>query len=109
MTEIIFKNTYVKIWWRVVKEFNLSPTETLLMVLIDGLSRKTGWCYASKSRLAQTINVSDQTVYSALNKLHSKELLEYGGKYISYKTSLIKPTEKWSNLIEEIKSGLNNF
>ena len=54
MAEIIFKNNYSKIWWWVIQEFNLSPIETLFMVLVDGLSRQKGWCWASKSRLAKT-------------------------------------------------------
>ena len=109
MKKTIFKKTYSKIWWGVIQKFDLSPTETLLMFLVDGLSRQKGWCWASKSNLAKTLNISNQTIYSTISKLLSKNLLEHGEKSDYHKTALIGPTKEWSDLINKIGTDFDDF
>ncbi len=109
MTERTLKKIYYKIWWEVIREFNLSPIEVLTICLIDGLSRQKGWCYASKIALAKTLNVSPQTIYSTINELITKGLLVKSDKKLEgYKTSLFAPTEKWRNLVNYLSNPLTD-
>ena len=104
MAKIIFKNKYSYLWWYAIKEFDLSPTEVLLITLIDGLSKQKKWCWASKSSLAKTLNVSNQTIYNIMNRLFKKGLLEQGERLESYSTKLLKPRRKWSKLIKKLRT-----
>jgi len=89
------KETYDSIFWATVKEFDLSPVEVLLTALIFGLSKKRGYCFASKDYLAKIINVSDGTVFNNLRKLKEKGLIREGVSNDEYGTKGIQLTEKW--------------
>jgi len=108
MAKRVFKRRYYKLWWGAIHQFNLSPTEALLLGLIDGLSRRIGWCYASKKSLAKTLNVSMQTIYNTMKKLSEKGLLVQSYKKLeNYNTTLLTPTQKWIDFIEALEFGLD--
>jgi DNA-binding PadR family transcriptional regulator len=55
---------------------SLSVTETALLSLIKGLSKKRGYCYASNKAICDTLNISDRTLYRMLSKLEAQGFLE---------------------------------
>jgi len=97
---------YTIIWWYTIQKFDLSQCEILLITLVGGLSKKPGHCYASKKYIAHVLNVSVPTVYSAMEKLFEKGLLERGPKN-NYGTKSIQPTQKWKNQVWHIQKTLD--
>jgi len=102
------KRMYTRnVYWDVLQEFDLTPSEGMLMFLVDSLSVKEGYCYASKSYLAEVMNVSIPTVYALIKRLISKGLLEKR-RPIGHKVSLLTPTELWKLSIDEINKELTS-
>lgn len=101
MAEYEQSRRYCKVWWEALKRFNLRPTDGLLMTLIYELSRTRGYCYASCSRLGGYLNISRQSVYSAMDRLVEKGALvvEHTG---DFKRRVMWPTDEWKSLMNEL-------
>lgn len=97
------KKRFVKVWWLIVERFKLSPVATLLLFLIYCLSRQTGYCRASKSFLAQTLNVSEQTVYTTLKHLAKNGLIERMGSFTKHGVRLLRLDDTLKELIQIIE------
>ena len=54
---------------------SLSVTESALLSLIKGLSKKRGYCFASNKAICDTLNLSDRTLYRLLDKLETRGLI----------------------------------
>ncbi len=93
---------YIYFYWSILKYFNLSPAEGLLILLIYSLSFKEGYCYASKKYLSNMMNVSEATIFSLINKLIKRLLLIKDG-YSGNKTSCYNPTEKFLEYMKILK------
>jgi DNA-binding PadR family transcriptional regulator len=95
---------YVKVYLPMLVELDIRSTAANLLLIIDLLTRKEGYCYASKTYLAKALNVTEPTIYNALNKLEERDLIirEHGSQY---KTSRIYVSEKWKTYIEEVRWG----
>jgi len=93
---------FVYFYWSILKYFGLNPSEGLLALLIYGLSRKEGYCHASKKYLSNMMNVSEATIFSLINRLVRNGLIIKDG-FSEYKTSCYKPSEKFSEYIKILK------
>jgi|TARA_B100000900_G_scaffold357450_1_gene327788 DNA-binding PadR family transcriptional regulator len=47
----------------------LTISEAALFSMIDSLSKKKGYCYASNNSFCETLNIKVRTLYRMLNKL----------------------------------------
>lgn len=106
MTRYKSRVKHVKVFWISLQEMDLTPSEVLLLYLIEGLSQKKGMCYASKETLAVHLNVTKATIYSLLNSLENKALIHrYSEKLSGMTTTIIKPSQKWLSHMEELRDG----
>lgn len=62
-------------------------------------SRVSGWCYASKAHLSRSLDVSERSVFSLINKLLEKKIIEQDKE-----TSHLRTTQKWVDTVELIKT-----
>ncbi len=67
---------YGRVFFDVRKHLDLSVEECLLLDVIETLSRRTGWCYASRGYLADLLGVSKRSLQRMLRRLMDRELLE---------------------------------
>ena len=86
---------YVRILIVARKSLGLSTHEYVLGAAIDALSRRTGWCYASRRYLAEVVGVSRRTVHRLLRKLRSAELVETHPQ----RAHLLRPSARWRRSI----------
>lgn len=93
---------YESFYWGSPKKFDLTPCESLALFLIKGLSKKSGKCYASKKYLAETLNISQPTIFNTINNLINKGLIEKLYKNTNG-VMLIKPTNYFNDYIESLK------
>lgn len=106
MTRYKSRVKHVKIFWISIAEMDLTPSEVLLLYLIEGLSQKKGICYASKETLAKHLNVTKATVYKLLKSLEAKGLITRSPEKLSgMTTTIIKPSQKWTNHMRELREG----
>jgi len=99
----------VKFYWLALTEFNLSPAQGLLMYLVHGLSRRKGWCFASKAVLAKFLNVSKPTIYSLLKELEGPplQLIERKNEHLGgMNSTLIRPTQRWEQFYKKFPEPL---
>lgn len=68
---------YARLHFAKRERFKLSHTEALLLDVIDTLSRKTGWCFASRTYLSRLFGLSPRQIRRYLHALHGAGLLEY--------------------------------
>lgn len=80
---------YVRIDFDVRRRLNLTLTEYALLGMVEVLSRKTGWCFASRGYLAETLGISDRSVRRALAQLRERGLVE-GARSL-------RPTERFEH------------
>lgn len=66
---------YGRVFFEARLRHDLTTDEALLADIIQTLSRKTGWSFASKDYLARLLGVSSRTVQRALATLQEKELV----------------------------------
>ena len=71
-----FPLRYGRVFFDARKRLELSTKECLLLDVIETLSRRTGWCYASRAYLAGVLGVSKRTLQRMLRRLLDRELLE---------------------------------
>lgn len=85
------------------KELGLSLIEYCIADTIFNLSNNPkspvqGWCYASKETLSEILDTTRQTIFTNINKLIEKGLVE---KHTE--TKYLRTTEKWFNSVIEEK------
>jgi len=98
-------------YWGIMQQFDLTPTEALVATLVKQLSKRTGDCYMAKATIARQINVKEDTVYRAINKLIEKGVLDRSNQG-TYRPSKLRVTDAFDQAIleankkiEEMKSG----
>ena len=67
---------YAKLYFGACLRFDLSLTEATLCDVVVVLSRKTGWCFASRVYLAHILRVSERSVRRMVTRLEELGLLE---------------------------------
>lgn len=97
---------YITSFFGVKKKFGLNLLQYSLMAAIHSLSNenpdktKNGWCYASKTYLAELFDISRRNVFNVLNNLIGRGLLEKNTR------GYVKPTHKWLEAIKEAQNGV---
>jgi len=81
------------------KELDLNLMEYCVADTVYNLSSNPkspvqGWCYASKDTLAEILDTTRQTIFTIVNKLISKGLVERHSE-----TKYLRTTERWFNFI----------
>lgn len=72
-----FYSQYARLHFTKRDRFMLSISEALLLDVIDTLSLKTGWCFASRTYLSRLFGLSPRQIRRYLHTLHEAGLLEY--------------------------------
>ena len=67
---------YAKLYFGACLRFDLTLTEAALCDVVVVLSRKTGWCFASRTYLAHILRVSERSVRRMVTRLEELRLLE---------------------------------
>lgn len=67
---------YAKVYFGARLRFDLTLTEAVLCDVVVVLSRKTGWCFASRAYLGVILGVSDRQVRRMLTRLEEEKLIE---------------------------------
>ena len=67
---------YAKLYFGACLRFDLTLTEAALCDVVVVLSRKTGWCFASRAYLACILRVSERSVRRMITRLNDLKLLE---------------------------------
>jgi len=78
------------------RRFGLTAMECLLADVISTLSRKSGWCFASREYLASLLGVSTRTLQRMLAVLKERELIEQH----PHDTRRLRPTNRWKEAFE---------
>ena len=68
--------TYGRVFFALRRRYDLTTEACLLLDVVGVLSRKTGWCFASRDYLAGLLGVSPRTVSRHLAILKAKGLVE---------------------------------
>ena len=82
---------YGRVVFSVRQHFGLSASECLLTDVISILSRKSGWCFASREYLASLLGISTRTLQRMLAHLKERELIEQH----PYDARRLRPTDLW--------------
>ena len=67
---------YARVFFGARRRFGLSLPEVVLCDVVVVLSRKTGWCFASRAYLAGLLGISERSVRRSITQLEEKKLLE---------------------------------
>lgn len=67
---------YGRVYFGLRKEFGLSVSEALLLDVVGTLSRRTGWCYASRAYLGDMLGLSERSTRRILSELAKRGLVE---------------------------------
>jgi DNA-binding MarR family transcriptional regulator len=79
-------------------ENDLSLNDYCVADTIFQLSKKVGYCYASKETLGKMLGLSKQTIHKVLNKLESRNLVQR-----SKTTNHTRTTDFWLDLLTHAK------
>ena len=95
---MLLMEKYIIFYFELLKILDLSTNEYLLLELIISLSSRNGYCFATKSYLAKTLNISETAIYKILIKLESKNYIKRDSKNkiipnIDTKESLVNTKE----------------
>jgi DNA-binding transcriptional ArsR family regulator len=71
---------YGRVYFELRERYSLSVEACLLLDVVEILSRKTGWCFASREYLAGLIGTSTRTVQRHLATLKEKGLVEMNSR-----------------------------
>ena len=97
---------YIAIDLQKRKQAGLSLNEWILLEQIQFLSIKTGWCFAKRSVLADTIDITVRGLRDMISRLENSEYL------IKSQENDLQVTDKWLDLIsnnqEEVSSPSEN-
>lgn len=83
--------TYARVYFALRRHFNLTISECLLIDVVVILSRRTGWCFASREYLAGLFGVSPRSVQRMIARLIDESLLERNPTNIR----LIRPGKRY--------------
>lgn len=85
---------FAKAYFGARRRFDLSVAEVVLCDVIFILSRKTGWCFASRGYLARLLGLSERSIRRMIARLEEKRLIErHPGDERQLKTTLLWITE----------------
>ena len=73
------KKYYITIYIEALRRFDMRASEAMLAFLIVAMSKKKGYCYASKKWLARQLFLCPATVFNLLALLKSKGLIKSVG------------------------------
>lgn len=93
------KNTnprYGRVFFALRARFQLSASECLLADVISILSRKSGWCFASREYLADLFGVSTRTLQRMIATLKERGLIEQHPN----DPRRLRPTKRWEECSE---------
>ena len=97
------RSPYVVIYLDARRQLKLSLTEYALVEIIDRLSGPRsphpGWCVASRKYLADSLGITERTVYTMLDRLDELGLIERSGR-----SNLIRPTQTWRESVGQYRS-----
>ena len=82
---------YGRVFFSLRQYFHLTASECLLADVISILSRKSGWCFASREYLANLLGISTRTLQRMLARLKERELVEQH----PHDTRRLRPTDLW--------------
>ena len=82
---------YGRVYFELRKEFGLSVSEALLLDVVGTLSRRTGWCYASRAYLADMLGLSPRSTRRLLSGLAERGLVERHPSQSRW----VRPTGLW--------------
>lgn len=85
---------YARVFFALRRSFGLTVSECLLVDTVAILSRKSGWCFASRSYLANLFGVSTRTLRRMVASLKERGLVE------GHPTDprLLRPTRAWRDV-----------
>ncbi|MDJ1486340.1 hypothetical protein QNI16_38025 [Cytophagaceae bacterium YF14B1] len=90
---------YTIIYYPLLRQFDITMPEYALIFAIDGLSAKTGWCYASRTELADCICMKQRWIYDSLNRLTRKGLVE-----VDSQTRFLRAGKIWKKALAKCKT-----
>ena len=82
---------YARVFFELRRHYDLTSEACLLLDVIAILSRKTGWCFASRAYLAGLLGVSVSSVKRLLASLEAKALVERHPTHARH----LRPTTRW--------------
>ncbi|MDJ1498955.1 hypothetical protein QNI19_38875 [Cytophagaceae bacterium DM2B3-1] len=83
---------YTLIYDDLLEHFDIDMYEHALLSLIDGLSVKTGWCFASREEMAKRVRMGSRWIFKALHQLTNKGLIE-----VDDKSRFIRASKTWKD------------
>ncbi|MDJ1473706.1 hypothetical protein [Xanthocytophaga flava] len=83
---------YTLIYDDLLEHFDINMYEHALLSLIDGLSVKTGWCFASREEMAKRVRMGSRWIFKALHQLTNKGLIE-----VDDKSRFIRASKTWKD------------
>lgn len=93
--------TYGRVFFELRVHFSLTTNACLLADVVDTLSRRTGWCFASRDYLSSLLGVSLRSTKRLLALLREKGLVEYQPG----NPRQIRTTERWRRARTAIAPG----
>ena len=82
---------YGRVYFELRKEFGLSVSEALLLDVIGTLSKRTGWCYASRAYLADMLGLSERSTRRMISELSERGLVVRHASHSRW----VRPTGLW--------------
>ena len=82
---------YGRVVFALRRHFKLTAAEFLIADVISILSRKSGWCFASREYLADLLGVSTRTLQRMLARLKERDLIEQHPN----DARRLRPTKRW--------------
>ena len=82
---------YGRVDFNLRRRFGLSVSQALLLDVVATLSRRTGWCYASRAYLALMLGLSVRTTRRLLSSLAEEGLLERHPTHSRW----VRPSRLW--------------
>lgn len=86
--------TYARVYFALRRHYNLTISECLLLDVIEILSRRTGWCFASREYLAGLFGVSPRSIQRMIARLTDENLLERNPANIRQ----LRPSKRYQGL-----------
>ena len=101
-----FALRYGRVYFDLRKRFDLTVEECLLLDVLETLSRRTGWCYASRAYLAEAFGISKRSLQRMLARLRAEGLVERkAGRTSPTRADWFAITEKMFDSVILGKSG----
>jgi hypothetical protein len=98
---------YTQVYFDVIAKYDLAPTTALLLFTVRSLSRnKDGYCYMSKKKLSSLLNISEDTLFTHINILEKKVLLDSIPPKYRSDTSKLKLKPHIAEFIKQISNSI---